>query len=209
MSRRLAALFAWCALPLAGADLVSFPPGGAIRVENSYGYLTVEGWDQAQVEVTVTKSDGQVRVVTERRSGEEVVISTVLPHRANFLAGVVPWRHRRGAEMEYTIHVPRDSHLFIHHDSGYVSVSDVTGSIEVSSRTGDMIVMLPDPGAYAIDARTRLGRIDSDLSCRRGNPLLAGGRLICTAPATAPRVRLRMGRGSIEIKNGSAAGPFE
>jgi hypothetical protein len=60
-------------LPLSGADgppekgpkksfeqtsteRVKFAPGGTIRLDNSYGYLTVEGWDEPEVEVTVTKS---------------------------------------------------------------------------------------------------------------------------------------------------------
>jgi len=35
----------------------------------------------------------------------------------------------------------RDSRLIVHHDYGYVWVSDVAGDIEVDSHTGDMIVM--------------------------------------------------------------------
>jgi hypothetical protein len=81
MTRKLAARFfgliaIGTALPLAGADdLVDFQPGGYIHVDNSYGYLTVEGWDESKVEVIVTKSpdrSGQIRVVTDRRSDKEL-----------------------------------------------------------------------------------------------------------------------------------------
>ena len=37
-------------------ERVNFPSKGAIRIEGSYGYLTVDGWDEPQVEVTITKS---------------------------------------------------------------------------------------------------------------------------------------------------------
>jgi hypothetical protein len=37
-------------------ERVNFLPGGVIRIDNSYGYLTVEGWDEPQVEITVTKT---------------------------------------------------------------------------------------------------------------------------------------------------------
>ena len=75
----------------------SFGEGGVIRVNQSYGYLNVEGWDQPTVEITVTRSmeryyePGQqdqaarrlerVRVVAERRSDSELTISTVLPRK--------------------------------------------------------------------------------------------------------------------------------
>jgi hypothetical protein len=206
-----------------------FLPGGTIHVDNSYGYLTVEGWDEPEVEITVTKSTDrffepgqkekavkhfdQIRVVTERRSDKELAISTATPFRTSLFTSVLPSgqmiittplppNNKRGVTVEYAVRVPRDSRLVVHQDNGYVWVSGVTGDLEVHSHTGDMIVMLPDPGPYAIDARTRVGRIASDIPCKTGNPLLAGGRLLCQAPVSAPRVRLRMGRGSIAIKTG-------
>ena len=36
-------------------ERVPFLPGGTIRLDNSYGYLTVEGWDEPEVEIIVTK----------------------------------------------------------------------------------------------------------------------------------------------------------
>src|SRR5450432_4270312 len=61
---------------------MNFAPGGTIRLNNSFGYLSVEGWDQAEVEVTVVKSMGydsdpaqrdakrleSTKVVSDRRS---------------------------------------------------------------------------------------------------------------------------------------------
>ncbi len=35
---------------------VDFMPGGTIRLEHSYGYVTVEGWDEPLVRIMVTKS---------------------------------------------------------------------------------------------------------------------------------------------------------
>src|ERR1700692_2041458 len=68
-----AGLSALCiTLPLSGEDgakqsvqvtntqWVNFAPGGTIRVNDSFDYLNVEGWDQPEVEITVIKS-------TERR----------------------------------------------------------------------------------------------------------------------------------------------
>jgi len=257
-SRLLAVLFGLSVmgtiLPLFGADgldekgpkqsfevtsteRVPFLPGGTIRLERSYGYLTVEGWDEPEVEVTVIKSTDrfyepaqkqkaeqrfeQIRVADERRSDKEVAISTVLPARTGFFSSVVPLSriivirsmvpsNTRGVTVEYIVHVPRDSRLVVHHYNGYVWVSDVTGDIEVNSHTGDMIVMLPDPGPYSIDARTRLGRVSSDFT---GNvkilsQFLVGSHFAYPSQSGARRIYLRMGRGSITIKKGPPSGPF-
>jgi hypothetical protein len=214
-------------------ERMSFLPGGVIRIDNSYGYLTVEGWDEPQVEITVTKTTNhfyepdrkvkaerhfdEIRIVAERPSEKELAISTSLPARHHLISSILPSKRiivtmpvhsQRGITVEYTVHVPRDSRLVVHHDNGYVWVSDVTGDIEVDSHTGDMIVMLPDPGPYSIDARTRLGSVSSDFTDKANRSYLVGSHFIYTGQASSRRVHLRMGRGSITIKNGPPSGHF-
>jgi hypothetical protein len=258
MKRQLAAvLFAWStmggALPLwagAGADgpaekaakqsfevtsteHVNFLPGGTIHVENSYGYLTVEGWDEPEVEIVVTKSTNrfleperkehaskafeQIHVAAERRSDKELAITTTLPDRHGFPYSILPSRQivftmpkktTLGVTVDCTVHVPRDSRLTVRQDHGYVWVSDVAGDIDVNSHTGDMIVLLPDPGPYSIDARTRLGSVSSDFAGRGRKQFLVGTQFVHAGQAPARKIHLRMGRGSITIKSGEPSGPF-
>jgi hypothetical protein len=209
-------------------ERVHFPPGGTIRFDHSYGYLNVEGWDEPEVEVSVTKSTNRfydpeyqqkaekrferIGVDAERRSDQEVVTSTTLPVRKGLRRLIVirslPPSNQRGVTVEYRVRVPRDSRLVVHHDNGYVWVSDVAGDIEVDSHTGDMIVMLPDPGGpYSIDARTRMGRVSSDFTGKTNSQLLLGSRFAYADQAPSRRVHLRMGRGSITIKRGPPSGP--
>ena len=237
MTRKLAAvLFASIAIGAAqgppqafeatSTELVDFPPGGTISLNKSYGYLTVEGWDEPKVEIVVTKSTNrfyqperkekalqgfdQIRVVTERRSDKELSISTKLPTRHGFPFSILPLGRvsHRGGTVEYTVHVPRDSRVVIHHDYGYVLVSDVSGDVEVDSHTGDMIVLLPDPGPYSIDAKTGMGSISSDLMGRGNKQFLVGSHFVHAGQAPSRRIYLRMGRGCITVKNGLPSGPF-
>jgi hypothetical protein len=242
MTNRLMMVFGFSALALLGAEgleqtgpkrsfeamateRVNFLPGGTIRLNNSYGYLTVEGWDEPEVEVIVTRSTdrfyepeqkdkadqrlGQVHVVTQRRSEKELDISTTLSGRNSLFGSIWPLPHdKRGVTVDCTVHVPRDSRLIVKHDNGYVWVNDVTGDIDVESRTGDMIVMLPDPGPYSIDARTKLGSVSSDFVGKAARRLLVGSRYAQPNQGPSRRIYLRMGCGSIEIKNGPPSGPF-
>jgi hypothetical protein len=214
-------------------ERVDLLPGGAIRVENSYGYLTVEGWDEPEVEIVVTKSTDhflepeqkgqaekaftQIRVTARKKSDKELSISTTLPDRHGFPYSILPSRQimftmpkktTLGVTVDCTVHVPRDSQLVVHQDHGYVWVSDVAGDIDVASHTGDMIVLLPDPGPYSIDARTRLGSVSSDSPGSGHKQFLVGTQFVYSGQASAHRVRLRMGCGSITIKNGPASGPY-
>jgi hypothetical protein len=87
-------------------------------------------------------------------------------------------------------------------------VSDVTGDIEVNSHTGDMIVVVPDAVPYSIDARTRMGGVSSDFSGNGHKQFLVGTQFVHAGQAASRRIYLRMGRGSITIKNGPPSGAF-
>jgi hypothetical protein len=196
-------------------ERVKFPPNGTIRISSSYGYLSVDGWDEPQVEVTITKSTDRfykpgrqeeamrrlerIRVVTERRSETELSITTSRASRHGTWSPPLPHTTKAGVTVDYRLHVPRDSRLVIHHDTGYVLVSDVTGDIEARSHTGDIIVMLPPPGPYSIDARNRIGGIMSDFAGVH-NQFVVGTRFVRAGDGPSRRVYLRMGCGNITIK---------
>lgn len=196
-------------------ERMDFAPGGMIRIEGSYGELNVDGWDRPEVEVTVIKSLpygyqskqpdqsaadlDRVRIVTEHKSPPELTISTTLPSRH------LPWtppftRHTTGGVMvQYEIHVPRNSRLAIHHGTGLVSVSNISGDIDASVGRGDILLWLP-PGSYALDARTKLGIVSSDLDGAAHNRYLIGESFTRVNPPPSHRLHLRMGFGGITLK---------
>ncbi len=201
-------------------ERVNFAPGGLIRLNNSYGEMTVEGWDRPEVEITIVKSmpfDYQakrpalasqhmeaVRIVTERRSDTELAIGTNLPLRGGHFSTLLGHTTKGGVMLEYQIHVPRDSRLAIHHGTGSVSVSDVTGDIEATVGRGDIMIWLP-PGAYAagsysIDAKTKFGLVSSELEGSAISQYVIGQHFTrVNPPSPSHRLYLRMGFGGITI----------
>ncbi len=196
-------------------DRVNFAPGGTIRIDGSYGDLSVEGWGRPEVEVTVIKTLPygykakqqeqatahleRVRIVTLHESPRELSISTELPSRRH--AWIPPFtRHTTGGVgVQYEIHVPRDSRLEIHHGTGFVSVSGVAADIETKAARGDILLWLP-AGSYSIDAKTKFGIVSSDLDGDAVNRYLIGERFTRATPPPAHRLHLRMGFGGITIK---------
>jgi len=201
-------------------ERVNFAAGGMIRLTGSFGNLNVEGWDRPEVEITVIKSTphyyktqqqqatmrrlGLIRVVTERRSAMELEISTFLHPRRSRFAPPMPLTTTAGVMVEYRIRVPRESRLVIHHGSGYVLVNNVSGDIEATSRRGDILLMLPDSGAYSIDAKSKMGTVSSEFEGTTHVRHFVGEGFARASQPPSHRIYLRMGFGGITIKKALA-----
>jgi hypothetical protein len=186
----------------------------------------VEGWDQPEVEITLTKSMpydyklkhpdeakkhlDSVQIATERKSDSELVISTTLPRRRsasfapnkNFdpLPLFLPRKTSADVRVEYEIHAPRDSKLVIHHGVGSVLVINMGGDIEATAGRGDIMLMLRDSGSYAIDAKSKFGAVTSDFDgATKLNRYRIGERYATASSPSPQQIQLRMGFGGITI----------
>jgi hypothetical protein len=194
-------------------ETIHFAPGGTIRIEGSHGEVSVEGWDRPEVELTVTRSQlglfgekerqeiakrlEKVLVKADRRSDKELVITTQFPAHYGLFIAPLPPKTRVRVDMEYTLRVPRDSHIAVRHKDGDVLVTDVTGEIDATARSGDVVVMLADGGTYAIDAKTKLGTVYSDFGNPKHLDYLLGERF---NNGQGQKIYLRTGVGGISIQ---------
>ncbi len=195
---------------------VDFPSGGAVRLTNSIGTLTVIGWDQPQVETTTIKTTKQsysdaeqakgsseldkVRVTTERK-GDEVVVATEFPRHRDWPPGN-PWGRGVDFDLEYQIHVPRNAKLVIErHDVGEIHVDDLTGDIAVNLLQGEVMLHLPEDGKYTIDAKADFGHINCDFPGeQKPRRWLTGHRWVNEASGDgAHKLNQRVGYGDVVI----------
>ena len=184
--------------------------GGTVRVDNAYGQMNIEGWDQPRVEVTVTRTafrhdtpkeqeDGkaylnQIKVSAKKNSNGDVEISTQFPGRNRLVRTI--WG-LGNFNLDYRIKVPRNAKLAIRHSLGDVIVHDVAGDIDATVRTGDIVLELPDPEKYAIDARCRFGDIFTDYNGTHHSPWLVGQQF---DGGTGHTIHLRVALGGITIQ---------
>jgi hypothetical protein len=198
-------------------DHANLAPGGTLRIDHSYGDLTIEGWDRPEVEVNVVKSipygfknkKGEVskhleriKIGLEAKSASEVVVSTVIHSRGGPLMPP-PLRKTPGSVIiEYLIYAPRDAKLVIDHCTGFVLISDVKGDVDATCGRGDIVLMLPDLGPYSIDAKSTLGVVTSDFAAtiQQATPAGKGEPDSSSNGSPRHRIRLRMGFGGIAIK---------
>ena len=195
---------------VSSAERVNFAPGGTIRLDNSFGDLYVEGWDQPEVEMTLIKllQDYEapknanellerVKFTTQHPSATELVIGTTIPSHSFFRH---PFGGKGPVDVRYELRVPRDSHLVIHHGGGNILIGDVTGDIEATNREGDIVLMLPASAAYSVDAKSKMGTVISDFAGKAHVRYFIGERF-AGADANSPhKIFLRVRFGGITIK---------
>jgi len=141
-------------------------PASTLHLETSRGAVSIEGWDQPRVEITVVKSttglfraaDAAQREAATRllehaqiksdRKGDEILISTQVP------------RHNRGElQVQYFIKAPRRSKIVIDHGNGGIYVIGMAGDVQANLQQGQIVLTLPENTEYAIDARATLGEV--------------------------------------------------
>jgi hypothetical protein len=190
-------------------ERADFPSGGLLRLKNSAGEVTVQGWDRPDVEITTIKTIytsgtrekasrdlDKVRISVERR-GDELEITTHFPGLAST---------SRSASLEYHVKAPMSARLAVANKKGEVHVDNLTSDIHVTVHNGGVTLRLPE-GQYNIDARSDLGDVISDFQGnKKRKPWLLGYQFVEATPA-AHTLYLRVGFGDIMILKPSTPGP--
>ncbi len=192
---------------------MDFPSGGTLRLKQSSGVLTVEGWDKPEVEITTIKSTKteyaageqekamheleKVRVAATRQ-GSELVITTNFPRGQVFPP--YPREQAGGVDLEYRIKAPADTRLIAAHRAGDVNVDSLTSDVDVTVLHGQITLHLPDEDIYGILAKTDLGAVNSDFRGPEKRRWWFVGHQISNSDSPATRkLNLKVGYGDIVI----------
>jgi len=83
---------------------------------------------------------------------------------------------------------------------GEIHVIGVDADIQAKVRRGEIVLILPEAGRYAIDAKSKLGGIVSDFPGKsRRNRLIFGHGFAAGASSAAHKLYLRAGFGDILV----------
>lgn len=215
------------ALPVLAADEVRRPievtstqrvalePAGTVRIDETWGEVTIDGWDQPAVEVTTTRRSARdrdpedvadVRARLERFAAK---LEATAPNEVSIVglspSGSVarPLGGKSGVKLAYAIRVPRGSRLVLDNGAGTVRIAGVAGDIAVDSDVGEVTIAGPVDAATAIEAKSGVGDIDvagptaHDGRLRR--VALVGQPYSYAPAAPARRISVNLGVGSITI----------
>jgi hypothetical protein len=198
---------------------VPFVSSGTIRIPNSFGELRIEAWDRDEIQIDLVKRTNRryeqskehkaidhlenVDVRFERHGEDDLTILTYLPNRS----WKRPLRGETNLQLTYRIKAPRNAKLEIKHGIGLVSVKEIAGEMNITAKIGEIAVLVPDSSRaedYQIDARVRIGDVESDFSGKEQRRKLVGAAFHAyeqqpTVSATARRLSLRVGIGAISV----------
>jgi VWFA-related protein len=158
------------------ADL---PLGGALRIENMRGGVSIQVWDEKYVSVTAAV-EGQ----TPKRS-------PVIIERTEQLLTIGVARQNAGsspARVDLTLRIPERSRTQIITTSGEIKVQGVPAELTAQTASGDIRVVFPDPTDADIQADAPNGGVVYNM--------VALARLTDIPPADGRTFHLRTGTGS-------------
>jgi hypothetical protein len=189
-------------------EIFAFPSGGTLILNQSFGEVYVEGWDQTDIELTTIRSSKKAYKEAEiARAYEELERIAINPvkEKDRFTISTEVERNRFGrgpgnVQVVYRIKVPFHCNLQIHHEIGQVKVKGVAGHMDVTTRVGEIQLRLPTDAPYAVDARSRAGEVNSEISEWKEPRATAGEPLPAAPPGDVRKLHLRIGVGSIKIK---------
>jgi hypothetical protein len=179
----------------------------------SFGEVEIEGWNRDEIEIQITKAtrkeyslddlgDGQreleqVKIRIDRPADNKVEIATEFPSRNLFTR---PLRGKTNMEVKYKIRLPLAARLDIEHDIGEVNVKNVTGDHRITNRIGEVTLKLPDDNRYTIDARARVGEVDSDFLGSSRRQVWVGEQYTTDRADRAYQLYLRVGIGQVNVR---------
>ncbi|MBK5293969.1 MAG: hypothetical protein JJE04_20125 [Acidobacteriia bacterium] len=192
------------------SETIAFSPGGAIRIDDSFGKLHVEGWDRDEVELKVTRrthrryemedewkarQNLQRITVEATRWSRDLHIVTRFPNPSVFH----PLGGRSNLDMDYRLMVPRKANLHIRHSIGEVEVRGVSGELNVTNKVGEVALRLPDTGEYNIRAQAKIGDVNADFHGRSRRSHLIGAVFDMPNRHGGTRVYAYVGIGEVRI----------
>jgi hypothetical protein len=194
---------------------IPFVSSGTIRIPNSFGDLRIEAWDRDEIQIELIKKTNrryepakehkaidhleQVDVRFERHGEDDLTILTFLPDRS----WKRPLRGETNLQLIYRIKAPRNAKLEIKHGIGMVTVKEIAGEMNITAKIGEIAVLVPENSKvedYQIDARVRIGDVDSEFSGNEQRRKLIGAAFHAyDQPGNAKRLSLRLGIGAISV----------
>lgn len=181
---------------------VEMGPGGTIHIVGSQGELNVEAWERAEVEVTVTRfneSEDKDRDAV-KKSLEGIAVETK-KSGANDVTVTTPKLHGlKTTKINYRIRAPKDAKLEIRHLDGDVVITGLSGGIDAHAKNAEIFVMLPPQGAYAIQAKAKLGTIYSEFDGTRKHTFPFGNSFEGKAGDSGKAVNLFTENGGVTVQ---------
>ena len=203
------------AVEVVSSQRVPIAAGGTVSIDETWGEVSIEGWDEPAVEVMTTRRSAKAYPADEavdirtRLDRFAARVDATAPDAVSVVGlsptGSVtrPFGGKSGVNLRYVIRVPHGSRLILDNGAGSVRIAGVRGDIAIDSDVGEVTIAGPFDAATAIDARSGIGGIEVNAPFAGKGELrrraLVGERFSYRPSDAVRRITVTLGVGSITI----------
>lgn len=192
-------------------ERIPFTNGVSVHLKDSFGEVLIEGWERDEIEIQLTrgtqKSYASGEEAKEKRRLEKVKLVT-----SNDSAGGLTIETKNmpfmktNFSLEYKIKVPQAVYLKVKHGIGEVTIKNMLADIEATVRIGELSVQMPENSRFDLDARSKIGEVESDFGGQYNRPKVLGAKMLDETNRSEPhKLYLRVGIGEVNVKKMEAA----
>lgn len=194
---------------------VALAPGGTVQIDETWGELSIEGWDEPAVEVVMTRRTAKPHAGAKAEKARADLerfgarVEGAAPDRVSIVGvnpgGSVgrPLGGKSGVRLTYVLRVPRNSRLELDNGVGTVRIADVTGDIAIDSDVGEVTLKVPIEPTTAVEASSGIGDVEVSAALEEQGDLrrraLVGQRFSYQPAQVDKRITVKLGVGSITI----------
>jgi hypothetical protein len=188
-------------------ERIPFANGVSVHLQDTFGEVRVEGWERNEVEIELTrgtqKKYSASEEAREKRRLEKVKLALKNDNAGGLLIETknMPFMKNNFA-LEYKVKVPQAIFLKVKHSIGEVRIKNMLADIEATVRIGVLAVEMPENARFDLDARTKIGEVESDFGGQYNRPKLLGAKMLDeTKRSELHKVYLRVGIGEVQVRN--------
>ncbi len=187
-------------------ERIPFANGVSVYLKDTFGEISVEGWEREEVEIQLTRGTQKDYELTdhakEQRRLEKIKVVATKDGAGGLLIETknLPFM-KNNFTLDYKIKVPQTIFLKVKHSLGEVRITNIIGDIEATCRIGEIVLNLPEKERYDVDARAKIGEVESEFGGQYNRQKLLGAELTDEAKQSEPhKVYLRIGIGEVNVK---------
>lgn len=187
-------------------ERIPFTNGVSVHLKDSFGEVLVEGWERNEIEIQLTrgtqKSYAPNDEAKEKRRLEKVklVLTTDNAGGLTIETKNMPFM-KNNFSLEYKIKVPQSIYLKVKHGIGEVQIKNMLADIEATVSIGELSVAMPENARFDLDARTKIGEVESDFGGQYNRPKVLGAKMLDETKQSEPhKLYLRVGIGEVNVK---------
>lgn len=191
-------------------ERIPFNNGVSVHLKDTFGEVQVEGWERNEVEIELKRGTQKKYSASEEAKEKRRLEKVKLAMTNNNGDLVIETQNmpfmKNNFSLEYKVKVPQAIFLKVKHGIGEVHIKNMLSDIEATVRIGELAVEMPENVPFDLDARSKIGEVESDFEGKYNRPKVLGAKMVGETKHSEPhKLYLRVGIGEVDVRKMRAA----